>query len=771
MYLQGELQRDALHWLLGSLCGVFRVPFDPKLIDQNHPPPTTRATFHEAARALGFKTGECAVDRLDWAQLPLPAIAFLNDLSPEAPSESSLETAIESAIESPSPRRRPGSSPALERKPGGCGNDDAEGTRSTPVLLVKASSNQLLYFRPGSPNAETLPIADAATRLAPGLILVAKEAPAGTGDNDPIPGFTTQKKEFGFSWFLPELLKHKTLWRDVLLASLAIQLVGLVTPLFTQVIIDKVIVHQTHSTLIVLGVALVMFMGFTAGMTWLRQYLVLHTGNRIDAVLGSQVLRHLLRLPLPYFEQRPTGTLVARLHGVETIREFVSGAAVTVLLDFPFLLIFLAVMFAYSWQLSLIAVGLLGTIALMSVLVAPVFRDRLNTQFMLGARNQAFLTEYVCGMATVKSLQMESDIDRKYGDLLAQYLASGFSTKQIGNTYNVIANGLEQVMTLSILIVGALLVMQNEGFTVGMLVAFQMFAGRMSQPMLRLVGLWQEFQQASIAVKRLGDILDLPQEPHTLTPKREQVNQRGHLAIVHLAFRYGEQLPWLYRNLDLAFAPGRLTVIMGPSGCGKSTLAKLMLGFYPPQEGQITLDGKDIRTLAANELRSVFGVVPQETVLFSGTLYDNLVMAHPHASFEDVINACKAAEIHEVIEQLPEGYQTEIGERGTGLSGGQRQRIAIARALLKRPKILVFDEAVSNLDQPTAEHFAKTINTLKGKVTMIFITHQIPKGLQVDEVFSFGNDHQHNTKVGVVGEEPEKCEILKGLRTNGMEDK
>jgi len=478
--------------------------------------------------------------------------------------------------------------------------------------------------------------------------------------------------------------------------------------------------------------------------------LILHTGNRIDAVLGSQVFRHLLRLPLPYFEFRPTGTLVARLHGVETIREFVSGAAVTLILDLPFLLIFLAVMFAYSWQLSLIAVGLLGIIALMSLLVAPIFRDKLNRQFMLGARNQAFLTEYISGMATVKSLQMEPDIDKKYGDLLAQYLAAGFGTKQIGNTYNVIANGIEQVMTLSILIVGATLVMQNDGFTVGMLVAFQMFAGRMSQPMLRLVGLWQEFQQANIAVKRLGDILDMPQEPHALIPQREQTGN-GHLSIHGLAFRYGDQLPWLYRNLDLSFKPGRLSVIMGPSGCGKSTLAKLMLGFYQPQEGQINLDGKDIRTLAANELRSVFGMVPQDTVLFSGTLYDNLVMAHPHASFEDVIAACKAAEIHEAIEKLPEGYQTAIGERGTGLSGGQKQRIAIARALLKRPKILIFDEAVSNLDQQTAEHFAKTISKLKGKVTMLFITHQIPRGLQVDEVFSFYSQ-QHATTVEVVGE-------------------
>ena len=265
------------------------------------------------------------------------------------------------------------------------------------------------------------------------------------------------------------------------------------------------------------------------------------------------------------------------------------------------------------------------------------------------------------------------------------------------------------------------------------------------------LGLWQEFQQANIAVKRLGDILDMPQEPHALIPHREQAGQ-GLLTIHSLAFRYGEQLPWLYRNLNLAFKPGHLSVIMGPSGCGKSTLAKLMLGFYQPQEGHIALDGKDIRYLAANELRSVFGVVPQETVLFSGTLYENLVMAHPHASFDDVIAACKAAEIHEVIEKLPEGYQTEIGERGTGLSGGQKQRIAIARALLKRPKILIFDEAVSNLDQQTAEHFAKTINKLKGKVTMLFITHQIPRGLQVDEVFSF-DGKQHTTKVEVMGEE------------------
>lgn len=693
---KGRPEYHELLWLLGSLCNLYRIPFDPKLIEQDFPPPHSLATLHEAARALGFKTGN-SPHPADWQKLPLPAIAFLR-AEPESDGHADVGT--------------------------------------VPILILKTDGQKLLFFRTAVQTPETLTVDEAKLQFEPELILITREAKT---KDEAIAGFETERRSFGFGWFVPELLKHKAIWRDVLLASLSIQLVGLATPLFTQVIIDKVVVHQTRSTLVVLGVALVLFMVFTSGMTWLRQYLVLHTGNRIDAVLGSQVFRHLLRLPLPYFENRPTGTLVARLHGVETIREFVSGAAVTLILDLPFLLIFLAVMFAYSWQLSLIAVGLLGAIAAISFLIAPLFRDKLNLQFMLGARNQAFLTEYVSGMATVKSLQMEADIDKKYGDYLAEYLSAGFSTKQVGNTYNVISNGLEQIMTLAVLIVGALLVMQNDGFTVGMLVAFQMFAGRMSQPLLRLVGLWQEFQQANIAVKRLGDVLDIPQEPHTLTPTRENRGP-GRIDLSHLAFRYSEHHPWLYRNLSLTLKPGHLTVLMGPSGCGKSTLAKLLLGFYQPNEGQINLDGKDIRHLAANELRTTFGVVPQETVLFSGTLYDNLIMACPHASFEDVIQACKAAEIHEVIEQLPNGYQTEIGERGTGLSGGQRQRIAIARALLKRPKILVFDEAVSNLDQQTAEHFAKTINKLKGKVTMLFITHQIPRGLAVDEVIELGTN-------------------------------
>lgn len=702
-------------WLLGSLAAFYRQPFDADLVMKRFSPPFDLLSLIEALDALGIKAGLVAWSQVEWQLLPLPAVVFLATPVPNDPEVS--DDVAAQLVNAANPAN------TLDAL--------------IPALIVRHNDRTLTWIRPGQASPEPVSVDVARGCCMPVMLLIAEAEPPLTESTSQAKSPPEQKKPFGFSWFVPELLRHKVLWRDILLAGLAIQLVGLATPLFTQVIIDKVIAHQSESTLIVLGMALVVFMLFSSGMSWLRQYLVLHTGSRIDAVLGEKVMQHLLRLPLPYFEARPTGTLVARLHGVETLREFVSGAAVSLVLDLPFLLIFLAVMFAYSWQLTLIALGILALIVMASLVMVPVFRERLDRQFLLGARNQAFLTEYLAGMPTVKSLQLEPVVDKRYGTYLAQYLSAGFATRQVGNTYQVIAGGLEQLMTLLILIVGAWYVMQNVGLTVGMLVAFQMFASRMSQPVMRLVGLWQEFQQASIAVKRLGDILDMPQEPITLTPQR-MAGGAGHIEARDLGFRYSDQHPWLYRNLRLSISTGKLTVLMGPSGCGKSTLAKLMQGFHFPQEGQITIDGRDIRQLAANELRAYFGVVPQETVLFSGTVYDNLIMAHPHAGFEEVIAAARAAEIHEVIESLPQGYQTEIGERGTGLSGGQRQRIAIARALLKRPKVLIFDEAISALDQQTAEHFAQTINRIKGKVTMIFITHQVPRGLLVDEVVNMG---------------------------------
>jgi len=687
-------------WLIGSLCQINRIPFDAKLMVQRFPAPHSRRQLAEVLQALDFKTGEHLVEPKSFAELRFPCVGFL-----KGPHE----------------------------------DGDAR-----PALFVKADAERLLHFPAGSQTASIASVRQFAEQFEPGVLLVRHEsaAPVDLGDG------AAPASKFGFRWFWNELLRHKRVWRDVLAASFFLQLIGLTTPLFTQVIIDKVVVHHTQSTLAVIALGLVMFMLFSAGMSWLRQYLVIHTGNRVHAVLASQVFKHLLRLVLPYFESRPTGTLVARVHAVETIREFTAGAAVSLLLDFPFLFVFLALMFFYSWQLTLIALGVLALIVAMSLAVVPLLRARINHQFLLGARNQAFLTEYVSGIETVKSLQMEPRLESRYDELLAQYLAAGFSTKQVSNTYNTVANALEQTMTLSILCAGALLVMRNDGFTIGMLVAFQMFASRMSQPMLRLAGLWQEFQQASIAVKRLGDIMDAPPEPYSLTPARLG-SGKGEIEIRDVSFRYSPAHPYLFRKLDLTVKANRLTVLTGPSGSGKSTLAKLLLGFYPPHEGRILLDSRDIETFSANELRQYFGVVPQETVLFSGTIYENLIAANANASLVEVAEACKLAEIHDVIEQLPQGYNTLIGEHGVGLSGGQKQRLAIARALLKHPKILIFDEATSSLDQATADRFAHTVNRLKGEITIFVIAHQFPRGLHVDDLIALNGGktiHMHSVE-------------------------
>jgi subfamily B ATP-binding cassette protein HlyB/CyaB len=673
-------------WALGSFCALHQRAFDPHLLLRELPaPPLTTDALIAAARRLNFKIQRHELNRTQLARLPLPCLVVLRE----------------------------------------------EGAARL-ALIGKVEAAQVILFRAGT-NQNSAVSNDEFAREFSGTVFqlaALTEAPSN-------PDGLWKPKAFGFRWFIPELLKHRRVWRDVLIASLFIQLLALGTPVFTQVVIDKVVVHRTQSTLTVIALGMTLFAIFSALLTWVRQYLILHTGNRVDAVLGAAVFDHLLKLPTRYFENRPTGVITARLRGVENIREFIASAAVTLVLDLPFLGVFIAIMLAYNVALTVLALSIIAVIVGLSLLVAPVFRSRLNEQFLLGARNQAFATEYIAGLETVKSLQMEPQVKTRYNDYLAEYLRSGFAVRQVANTYNVLANALEQTLGLLILVVGAWFVMSGGAFTIGMLVAFQMFASRVSQPLLRLVGLWQQFQQANLSVIRLGDIMNAAPEPYSLLPSRTRAG-RGLIEIERLSFRYAADLPELLKGLTLRIEPGRVVAFMGPSGCGKSTLAKLLQGMYRPSDGRIVLDGNDITHLAANELRLNFGVVPQETVLFSGTVYENLIAAHPHVSFEQVVKACQVAEIHEVIERLPKGYQTEIGERGVGLSGGQKQRLAIARALIKQPKILIFDEATTSLDVPTAEHFCTTINQLKGKVTMLFITHSLPKTLHVDEIVQIG---------------------------------
>lgn len=689
-------------WLLGSLCQLHRVPFSPELTEKEFPPPHTLPSMLEALRRLGFEASSRGVRLGRLERLPVPFVA-------------------------------------LTSKP-----DDAGGASDLfrPVLVVRIEGDRLLYFPAGSREPVQASLDEFAANYTGRVVQFRREAET-LKDPDAV---ASTGQPFGFRWFIPVLLRHKPLWREVLLASLVLQLIGLATPLFTQVIIDKVIVHQTVSTLIVIGVALFVFMAFGALLTWMRQHLLLLVGNRVDAVLGTTVFEHLFRLPLRYFEHRPTGVVSARLHAVETVREFLAGSIVTLLLDLPFLVICVALMFWYSVPLTLIVLAVLGVIVVASLVIAPMFQKLLNRQFLVGARNQAFVTEYVAGMETVKSLQMEPQLRDRYRDYFGEYLEATRATRQLGNTYSVITHSLEQLMTLLVLVIGAWIVMSGNhlggtGLTIGMLVAFQMFASRLSQPLMRMVGLWQQFQQAKISVERLADLMNAPAEPYTLTPSREAVG-KGDIEFAELGFRYGDDRPFLYRRFNLRIPAGSTYAVMGPSGSGKSTLAKLLLGFVQPVEGAVRVDGRDVRHLAANELRAVFGVVPQETTLFSGTVLENLMLANPSATFEDVVAVCRMAEIHDAIEKMPKGYQTELGERGVGLSGGQRQRLSIARALLRKPQILILDEAVSNLDEQTAEHFCKTLNNLRAhpesKVTMLFITHQLPKSLHVDGVIRIG---------------------------------
>lgn len=697
-----KIEEAAFYWALQTMCGMHRKPYSPELARQQLAPPHNVASFMSACSSFGF---DMSMRRCKLAKLHKQAFPLIAWLAPRQGGDHGDTLATVAAVQ-----------------------DQV----IVPALVLQADGRQVLVIEAGDAAPVTLAASAFGARFLGHVSSVTPQYdPAVDPDSE---AQSRQARRFGFSWFVPELLKHKRLWQEVLLASLVIQLIALATPLFTQAIIDKVVVHHSQSTLIVLVIGMAMFMLFSAWLSWLRQYLVLHTGNRVDAVLGASVFERLFKLPPMYFQHRPTGVIAARLHGVETIREFVASAAVTLVLDLPFLLVFVAIMFFYSVNLTLIVLAMLSVIVVLSMVVAPMFQSRLQAQFLLGARNQAFLTEYVGGLETVKSLQLEPQLNSKYSGYLSAYLRAGFVTRQLANSYNTASNLLEQLMTLCILGIGAYTVMNDRTFTIGMLVAFQMFSGRLSQPVLRLVGLWQQFQQARLSVERLGDLMNAPVEPYSLVPARNTVRQ-GLVQIEQLAFKYGEHLPQVYENLSLTIQPGQAIGIMGPSGCGKSTLAKLLQGFYQPSAGRILIDGVDIRYLSANELRSYFGVVPQDTTLFSGTIYDNLQMASPDASFQQITAACRMAEIHDVIEALPQGYQTEIGERGAGLSGGQKQRVAIARALLKRPSILVFDEATSALDGPTAEMFAHTINSLRGKVTLIFITHGLPKGLKVDAVF------------------------------------
>lgn len=544
-------------------------------------------------------------------------------------------------------------------------------------------------------------------------------------------------EKFGWRWYARAFFARKAVIRDIVLASLVVSLIGLLFPLATQAIVDKVISNQATSTLIALGTGIGLMAVFSGTMGWLRQKLLLRLSAVVDTEMSQRVVLHLLQLPLPYFTKRPTGTLINKVHGIERIRAFVASAFLLVALDLPFMLVFLALMVSYSVELSGVVLLFLALMLTMSFLAGPILRSRATEAMTLGAKVQGFLTENVAAVETVKCLQLEGRTAQQFQGLNEAQIQAQLRLQEFSNGYASFMQTAEQLMNAAVLCLGAYWAMTGADLTIGMLVAFQMFAQRVAQPLLKLSGMWQELQQVRVSAAMLGEIVNQPTERYLGRASSLGV-PAGAVSVEGLGFKYAPNLAPVYEGLNFKVAPGSLVLVTGPSGCGKSTLMKLLLGLYTEYTGTIRLDNRDIRSMSVNELRKVFGVVPQESVLFSGSILENLMSVAEDATFERAVLACKMAGIHSDIENLPEGYQTIVGERGAGLSGGQRQRLAIARALLRRPRVLIFDEAVSGLDDTAMEQIAQTANELKGKVTVLFITHKVPRSLKVDAHLQLG---------------------------------
>lgn len=528
---------------------------------------------------------------------------------------------------------------------------------------------------------------------------------------------------FGFKWFYIEILQFKQVITEVLLGSFVVQLFGIVTPLFTQVVLDKVIVHHSLTTLDVIAFAFIVVVIFEFFLNITRNYIFTHTANKIDAKLGSKLFNHLFSLPFTYFENRKVGNIIARIRELDNIRDFITNKSVSVIIDLIFSTIFVVIMFIYSVKLTLIVLAVVALIAILYVTVTPILRSRLEDKFQMAAKSNSYLVESVTGIQTVKSLAIEGSMQRKWEDYLGDYVNSGFKLSNLSNVSRAIAQLLQKIMTLIILYLGVKLVMENK-LTIGQLIAFQMFANQFTGPILRLVNLWNEFQQVLLGVDRLGDILNHPQEIQSsksiTLPKVE-----GAIRVENLSFRYVPNTPNVIDRLSMNVNPGMCIGLIGKSGSGKSTVAKLIQRLYIPQEGAIYIDDIDVRHMNPYWLRYNIGIVLQENYLFSGTIRENISLPKPDAPIELILRVSQIAGAHEFITQMPEGYDTIVGERGSSLSGGQKQRIAIARALITDPKILIFDEATSALDYESERIIMNNLSMIKKGRSTFIIAHRL----------------------------------------------
>ena len=568
-------------------------------------------------------------------------------------------------------------------------------------------------------------------------------------------GAGVDPQTFSLRWFLPSIWRYRRPLGHVLLASFFVQIFALVTPLFFQVVIDKVLSHKSYDTLFVLVGALIVISLFDVVLQYLRSYALSHTTNRIDVELGRRLFFHLFHLPMSYFETRSAGQTVARVRELETIRAFLTGQGLFSALDIFFTLVFIAVLLAYSWKLTLIVVGSIPLYLLIAALVRPILRETIKEKFNRGAESQQMLVEAIVGAQTVKAAAVEPAMQVQWEEKLAAYVSSSFDAGLIGSGGQMAIQYVSKLTTALLLLFGAKAVIDGE-MSVGELVAFNMISAQVAQPILRLSQIWQDFQQVQISIDRLGDILNMPTEPLNLA-HGNLPPAKGAIEFRNVTFRYRSGAPEALKDVSLAIRPGEVIGIVGRSGSGKSTLAKLIQRFYIPEQGQVLIDGIDVAQVNPSWLRAQIGVVLQENLLFNRSLHDNIALANPTMSRAHVIAVARLAGADDFVSRLAHGYDTIIEERGSNLSGGQRQRIAIARALAIQPPILIFDEATSALDYESERLIQNNMREIVKGRTVIIIAHRLQAVRPCNRIVGM-----HEGRVVEIGSHDEL------LRANGL---
>ncbi|MDD2033919.1 type I secretion system permease/ATPase [Pseudomonas sp. 39167] len=579
-------------------------------------------------------------------------------------------------------------------------------------IIARMDQEKILIHDPRSQRPEMISAEQLQARWGGELILVRSQS-----------SLAGELSKFDFTWFIPAIVKYRKLLGEVLLVSFVLQIFSLLTPLFFQVVMDKVLVHHGLTTLDVIAIGLLGIMLFETVLSGLRSYVFAHTASRIDVELGSRLFRHLVTLPLSYFQARRVGDSVARVRELENIRSFLTGNTITLVLDVLFSVVFIAVMFFYSGWLTLIVLLSLPLYVVVSLLITPVLRARLNESFARGAENQAFLVETVNGIDTLKSMAVEPQITRKWDNQLAAYVSAGFKTQTLSTIANESVSLIGKLVTVATLWLGARLVIDGQ-LSVGQLIAFNMLAGRVAQPIMRLAQLWTNFQQTGVSVQRLGDILNTRTEMSQAT-RSALPALKGRIEFDQVHFRYRPDGSEVLRSVSLEIGAGEVIGIVGRSGSGKSTLTRLLQRLFVPERGRVLVDGMDLALADVSSLRRQIGVVLQDNMLFARSIRENIALTDPGAPLEAVMQAAKMAGAHDFILELPEGYDTVVGEHGASLSGGQRQRVAIARALIGNPRILIFDEATSALDYESERIIQQNMQAICKGRTVIIIAHRL----------------------------------------------